>query len=219
MSSVPSDSTVKVTWVAKLMTGEGHCEWSPWFQAHYRGFIAVNEQRDWSNWRADHTDMLRLNSDILRRYGWKVFVERINAMQLLGGSGITLCGTPDIVAIKGGQVRIEDCKTGTPYPSHRLQVLIYMLMLPAARPRYRGMPLEGHLFYKGSTEDVCLKDSDLDDGFRETFRYTVHRVGGENPPMVAPSPAECRWCPIGPSDCPDRIPGFADPSSVEHDLF
>lgn len=219
MQDVPSDPLIKVTWIAKLLTDEGQCEWSAWFQSHYRGFITVNEQRDWSTWRADHTEMLQLNADILRRDRWKVSVERLNAMELRGQTGITVSGVPDIVAVKDGHIRIEDCKTATPYPSHRLQVLIYMLMLPVARPQYRSMSIEGHLFYKDSTEDILLSHDELNDDFRAAFRDVVHRVGGQSPPEVVPSPGECRWCPIGPADCPERIPSTREVGSTDHDLF
>jgi hypothetical protein len=163
--------------------------------------------------------MLQFNSDVLRRDGWKVSVERLNAMELRGHAGITVSGIPDIVAVKDGRVRIEDCKTGAPYPWHRLQVLIYMLLLPATRPRYKGMAIEGHLFYKDSTEDVRLDEAALDDDFRAFFRQTVYRVGGQTPPEAVPSPAECRWCPIGPTDCRERIPSGQEPATAEHDLF
>jgi PD-(D/E)XK nuclease superfamily protein len=49
------------------------------------------------------------------------------------GHMAVLTGRPDIIAVKGDAVLIADCKRGAEHVAHRMQVLMYMLMLPTAR--------------------------------------------------------------------------------------
>ncbi len=49
----------------------------------------------------------------------------------------------------------------------------------------------------------------------------MHLVGGRAVPPRVPSRDECRWCDIGPADCPERIDDPAPPPEppAAHDLF
>jgi hypothetical protein len=161
--------------------------------------------------------MLSHEQEWLRRAGWLVSVDRLNTLRLEGGTGIVLSGAPDIIAVKDGIVRVEDCKTGQARVSHRYQLMIYMAMLPFVRPDLEDHAIEGHLVY-GDLVHKEISVADLDEGFKRDLWSVVRTLGGDEPPPKAPSPNECSFCPIAPNLCPDRV-AEAEPVKVDHDLF
>ena len=45
----------------------------------------------------------------------------------------------------------------------------------------------------------------MDDAFVEELVSLIHRLSADTPSPRAPSSQECRFCDIGPEDCPERI--------------
>jgi PD-(D/E)XK nuclease superfamily len=133
------------------LAGEFHCGWSPWFRAHFTDFQDLRNT-DWTQWTADHAELVHAHAEFLQEKGWNVFVEGANAFKLEGQTGIVLAGQPDIVAVSDSEVRIDDCKTGGPRVSDRYQLLIYMALLPYVRPGFKARDLTGHLVYADCTE-------------------------------------------------------------------
>src|SRR5579862_5208393 len=125
------------------MGAEAQCIWSAWFRSHNTNFQSEDSGRDWSEWTADHNEMVHKERDWLRKAGWLVTVEGLNTLKLEGQTGIVVVGRPDLMAVKDGIVRVEDCKTGQPRVAHRYQVLIYMAMLPIVRPDLGELAIEG----------------------------------------------------------------------------
>ena len=145
-------------------------------------------------------------------------VEDQNAFRLQGQLGVTLGGKPDIVAWRDGEVRVVECKTGQPRHTDTLQVMIYMLVLPHAQPVWRGRTLSGCVHYQSGPVDVPAEA--LDSDFRARFREIMAQVGGDTALGRVPSFNECRFCDIGPLDCPDRIDTRPDDGADDgHDLF
>jgi len=204
-----------VSWLSKLMAGEKQCEWACWFRSHYI-WEKLPSGLDLAKWTADHTQLLRARKAELEAEGFTVYAEDQNSFTLKGTDGIEVSGKPDIVAIRGEEAYVEDCKTGTPRHSDHFQVLIYMLSLPYVEGHCKGRKLEGRLIYNNTIVDV--PSSRIDAELKELFRKTVLSIGGPEPAEKVPSWGECRYCDISKADCPERIETQAE-AVTDHGLF
>jgi hypothetical protein len=139
-----SDPFLWVSWLSKVMAGEKQCEWSCWFRSHYT-WNKVPSGLDLAKWTADHTQLLRARRAALEAEGFTVYTEDQNSFTLMGKTGIEVSGKPDIVAIRGEEAYVEDCKTGSPRHFDHFQVLIYMLSLPYVEGPWKGLKLEGRI--------------------------------------------------------------------------
>jgi hypothetical protein len=197
-----SNPFIWVSWLSKLMAGEKQCEWASWFRSHYV-WEKVPSGLDLAKWTADHAQLLRARKAELEAEGFTVYAEDQNSFTLLGETGIEVSGKPDLVAIRGQEAYVEDCKTGMPRHSDHFQVLVYMLALPHVEGPWKGRKLDGRIIYGGTVVDV--PGSKIDADLRELFRKTVLTIGGPEPARKAPSWGECRYCDISSNDCPERI--------------
>jgi hypothetical protein len=208
---------VWATWVSRFMAGEVQCTWSTWFKAHYT-YARLPSDFNLAKWTAEHTELVREHDAALRAEGYKVFVEEQNAFRMRGRHEVMLSGKPDLVAQRGEELCVIDCKTGTPRTSDNLQVLIYMLILPYARPRWQHRAVQGRVQYRHAS--VPIPAEAVDDRFRAQFRQAMERIGGSTALMRHPSYGECRFCDISRHDCPERVDTPpADITAAEHDLF
>jgi hypothetical protein len=201
-STERSNPFIWVSWLTKLMAGEKQCEWASWFRSHYV-WEKVPSGLDLAKWTADHAQLLRARKTELEAEGFKVYAEDQNSFTLMGQTGIEVSGKPDIVAIRGSEAYVEDCKTGTPRHSDHFQVLVYMLALPHVEGPWKGRKLDGRIIY--GTVVVDVPASKIDPDLKELFRRTVLTIGGPEPARKAPSWGECRYCDISQADCPERI--------------
>jgi len=204
-----------VSWLSKLMAGEKQCEWASWFRSHYL-WEKVPSGLDLAKWTADHAQLLRARKAALEAEGFTVYAEDQNSFRLMGETGIEVSGKPDLVALRGSEAYVEDCKTGTPRHSDHFQVLVYMLALPHVEGPCKGRKVEGRLVYGGTVVDVPASKIDAD--VRELFHKTVLMVGGPEPARKAPSWGECRYCDISEADCPERI-DIRTEAVKDHGLF
>ncbi|MGE3618750.1 MAG: PD-(D/E)XK nuclease family protein, partial [Gemmatimonadales bacterium] len=113
------------TSVAKVLSGEVTCEWAYWFKAHFKH--DKRESGDWTMTQAAHMEMVRRWADDLVERGYSVRLEGQNAFHATGTKA-TVGVRPDLVAVRGTELRILDCKTGASRGWHRFQVLLYMLL-------------------------------------------------------------------------------------------
>jgi hypothetical protein len=204
-----------VTWLSKLMAGEKQCAWASWFRSHYQ-WDKLPSGSDLAKWTADHAALLHARRAKLEAQGFTIYAEDQNSFMLMGKTGIEVSGKPDIVAIRGSEAYVEDCKTGTPRHSDHLQVLLYMLSLPHVEGPCKGRRLEGRIVYKNVVVDV--PSSKIDNDLKQLFRTTVLTIGGQELAKRVPSWSECRFCDISKTDCPERIeirPG----ATSSHGLF
>ncbi len=196
---------VWVTWLAKLMDDEQvpRCQWSAWFRAHYRDkwndVFSADEQKAW---RAKHDEMVNYQADELRRHGYRVYVESENYFKILFPSGAILAGQPDIVAVKGNDALVMDCKTGVQLDMHQYQLLLYMYFLPHAVKSYSGLPMSGVLMYQDGPVEV--RRERLDESFERRARSLLTAIVGSAEPVRQPHPWGCRFCDVPLADCPDR---------------
>ncbi len=208
---------VWVTWIARLMAGDAHCDWAAWFRAHHQ-YDRLPGDFDLASWTAQHGEMVRQSAASLRSQGYEVSIESQNAFKLTGGMGTILAGKPDILAASGDRVRVIDCKTGSPKTADHFQVLIYMLALPHCHRACKGKTIEGRLEYRAGPVEIPA--SKVTPEIRRLFRDAMHRVGGAAELPRVPSYDECRYCDISAADCPERIEAPpAEEPVADHDLY
>ena len=204
-----------VSWLSKLMAGEKQCEWASWFRSHY-AWEKLPSGLDLAKWTAGHTQLLHARRAALEAEGFTVYAEDQNSFKLMGATGIEVSGKPDLVALRGSEAYVEDCKTGTARHSDHFQVLVYMLALPHVEGPWKGLTLNGRIIYGNAVVDVPA--SKIDAELKELFRRTVLTTGGAEPARKVPSWGECRYCDISRADCPERFE--IEPKAIgNHDLF
>ena len=204
-----------ISWLSKLMAGEKQCQWACWFRSHYR-WNKLPSGCDLARWTADHAQLLHARRATLEAQGFTVYTEEQNSFTLIGKAGIEVSGKPDIVALRGPEAYVEDCKTGTPRHSDHFQVLVYLLSLPHVEGPWKGRTMEGRIVYPHAVVDV--PSTKLDGTLRDLFRKTVLALGGPEPARKVPSGGECRYCDISKADCPERIE-IERRRTDDHDLF
>src|SRR6185295_17362145 len=168
---------VWVTWLTKILAGEGQCLYQPWLKAHFR-----------YDKRPDTTFNLA---------GWVVTLERQNAFQLFGKSAI-LAGQPDIVAVRPGETLVVDGKTGQQRHSDLWQVLVYMVVLPRCRENLTN--IRGEVCYK--SHRVPVEREELTPARAEAIYKLLRTIAGERL-ATTPSQKECGFCDV--ADCADRF--------------
>ena len=195
-----------VTWLTKLMVGENSCEWAAWFRGQHEGrsWRKVPSDFNLASWQIDHTELVNKIRNDLESQGQTIFVENQNSFTLRGASA-ALAGKPDIIATREGKGLIVDAKTGTPSPSHLVQVMTYMYAVPKALKQYGGMGFDGRVVYQDHEESVPA--SAVDQTFINNLGSLIRRLASSTPARKVPSPMECGYCNITKEDCPERAAG------------
>ena len=214
MSTPRVEPYVWVTWISRLLAGDAHCAWAAWFRSHH---TYDRLPSDLTRWASEHAAMVREHAETLKKASYTVLLEDQNLFRLKGQLGVTLGGKPDIVAWRDDEVRVVECKTGQQRHADRIQLMIYMLVLPHAQPIWRGRTLTGRVQYRSGCVDVPPED--LDRVFKTRFRDMMALISGDAAPARVPSFNECRFCDIGAAYCPDRIDAMPEDKGAEHDLF
>lgn len=197
---------VWVTWLTSLLAGDS-CIWKTWFAARF-WFKKRPRPFDRAAWTADHAAMVRARVEQLRAQGWTVTVEDQNKFSVRV-SGVTVAGQPDIVAVKLFDALVVDCKTGKQRDSDFWQVLIYLRLLPLARPDRVGTRLRGEVQYRDRSLPIAPEE--LNAERRADVGKLLATIASTDPPPRAPSVRECDFCDLSAVDCPDRIEAEAAP--------
>jgi CRISPR/Cas system-associated exonuclease Cas4 (RecB family) len=192
-----------VTWMTGLLSGADSCEWAPWFQSRFT-FDKVTRDFDLIAWTADHGEMVRARVEQLRAEGYTVYVEDQNKFTLKGRTA-TLSGKADIVAVRGDERRVIDCKTGRESDEHAWQVMTYMFALPLVG--HPAVPLKsslvGEIQYKHRS--IVIQPAEFQADMRDRILATVNRIGRQDAPLKTPSFRECSSCAIPKTECAARI--------------
>lgn len=206
-------SYVWVTWVTKVLAGEDSCAFAPWFKAHFK-FTKVDRGFDFVGWKASHAVMVAKRAAELEAEGWTVTLEDQNEFKWKGATAM-LSGKADLVARRGNEMLVVDCKGGQPRDSDWWQVAIYLIALPRVW-REDTHPLlalvdpgPGPLTWRG---EVCYADhriaiapAEVNEERRERLFAQLREVGSETAPRKVPSRRECSFCDISKGDCPERV--------------
>ncbi len=193
-----------VTWLSKLMTGEQSCEWSPWLKSNYEYYERVSDDFDSAAWKIEHTRLLRELRIERQKTGGHIFLEKQNSFKYKTPNGIVIAGVPDMIELTSTDHGIiYDAKTGQRSQSHQVQVILYMYLIPLARPEWAGIVFDGVVQYKDGMVDISA--SAVAASFKENFDYFVKILASDNPPCKAPNESNCRFCDIHKQECPERI--------------
>ena len=197
------------------MTGEAQCKWASWFKAHHK-YDKLPSDFDLAQWTVEHNQMMLERAHHYRDNGYTVYTEDQNSFMLEGENGEILSGKSDIVAVKGDEAIVEDCKTGQPRNSDQMQVLIYMLVLPSSVHHCDGLKIDGVVRYRN--DEVHIKNEQVDQKLKDLLRSLIHKLSNDDQPEQVPSYGECLFCDISQQDCPVRIE-TAPKKSKDHGLF
>lgn len=198
-------SYIWVTWLKGLMVGDQSCEWASWFKSNYQNYEKVPSDFDSVAWNMNHTRLLRELHQVRRQAGDQISLERQNRFTYRHPSGVVLGGMPDLVSISTSNesATVYDAKTGQERDADRVQVMIYMHLLPLAHPAFEGMQLDGMVVYQDS--QFYIPASAIDNKFIEGLTSWIDVLSSKTPALKVPSLSECRFCEVSKSECPERI--------------
>ncbi len=195
-----------MTKLSSLLVGEQSCRFASWIQGHYKIEKRVRDG-DLVTWKAKHTEMMNKRVAELKLEGWKVRVESQNFFKMKGNVAI-VSGKPDIVATRGAETKVVDCKGGAIMDKNVAQVTIYQNILPLAWGRH-DWQLSGEVVYPSAiipvSYDAALK-------LREPLFRLIKDLATSTKPDPTPSEMECRFCDVSLTDCPQR---FGEGKSVD----
>ncbi len=210
---------VWISWISKLLVGENSCEWGAWFKAQHEGssWDKVPSDFDQVQWLLKHVELVEQTRRYYERQGYLVTLDSQNSFVLRGHSAV-LAGRPDLVAARDDEIVVVDVKTGQPNPANTVQVMLYLYALPRAlKSRFAGARLSGQAVYPEGPIEVPAEAVDAD--FIGAMGRLMRRISSLQPPRKVPSWAECRFCPIGFKDCPQRVDADAEQSIGSTDDF
>lgn len=189
------------TWLTKTLAGEAQCAFAPWFKAHFRYDKRINPDFQLAAWAADHAEMVRARAEALQADGWRVRLEDANSFKLEGHVAI-VSGKPDIVAFRGDDALIVDCKTGRERQADWWQVLLYLWALPLTWKDVPGSLLAEVQYRHGSS---TVQPHELTKERRQQIIAAITAAAATAPPAAVPSAGECRFCDLTEHDCPARV--------------
>jgi hypothetical protein len=191
-----------VTSTAALLTGEKKCTFAIRQQANYY-LPPVASDYDFSK----HDEQVLKRACQLKSEGFTVYVENDNSFSVQGKTyDIRVAGKPDIVAIKNDWVVVEDIKTGKRKDSHKMQVLLYMLLLPVApetKHLCQGKIPHGRLIY--NDDIVEIPHWQVDRPFKQHLREAIATLCDPKPVKAQPSQWECRYCKLSSEHCSLKV--------------
>jgi hypothetical protein len=87
---------------------------------------------------------------------------------------------------------IIEVESGTPRPSDKVQLMLYLWAIGKTYSRFRGVPFEGLLIYK--THEIEISALEIDESFIENFSKFMKEILQGEPDPKYPSKHECRFC-------------------------
>ena len=202
-----------VSWISKLLVGEVSCQWGAWFRAQFEGssWEKVPSDFDQVQWLIRHGELLEQTRRYYERQGYQVSLDSQNSFTLRGNVA-TLAGRPDLVVARDNEMIIVDARVGQPNVSHSAQVMTYLYALPRAlKSKFHGAAVSGQVVYPDGPVDI--PGAAVDQHFVSALGSLIRGLSTLQAPRKVPSYSECRFCPIGARDCPERV-GADEPLPV-----
>ena len=193
-----------VTWLTKLLTGDDSCEHASWFKTQFdaKSWTKAERVTNLARWQVGHTDLKNAKARELREQGYQVSHEAQNHFTIKGRLA-TIAGKPDLVARQGDLVWVTDVKSGRPRASDVVQVMVYMYLLPVARPDLQGATVKGLVVYWNHQQEI--QPDEVDPAFVRSLQGLIHRLAAREPAVKVPSWSECQFCDISSVHCPERV--------------
>ena len=193
-----------VTWLTKLLTGDDSCEFASWFKTQFdsKSWTRAERVGNLARWQVGHTDLKNARAKEFREQGYQVTQEAQNHFTVKGKQA-TIAGKVDLVARQGDLVWVTDIKAGQPRTSDVVQVMIYMYLLPIARPDLLGATIKGLVVYGDREQEI--QPDEVEPWFIQALQSLIHRLAAQEPAVKVPSWAECQFCDISSINCPERV--------------
>jgi hypothetical protein len=215
MATPRNGSFIWVTWIVGLLSTDDQCQYAAWFKSHFSYTKIGRTDGALAKWKAEHGAMVTARAAALKADGWTVFTEAQNKF-VARGKAATLSGTPDLVAVRGQDALVVDCKSGQPRDKDYWQVCIYLMLLPLTHPAVKDCRLVGEVQYR--EHSLLIQPEEFTLAQREQITEQIRKTGSPTIPARTPSAKECGFCDIPKADCADRIEQAAA-VEVEHALF
>lgn len=194
---------VWATWLPPLMLGDKTCAWALWHMANY-SFDKIPENTDFTQWRIDHTRLVRRLADQEEASGNSVLFEDQAEFRYRRPSGLVLHGKPDLVSEGRDTVTVIEAKVGKIHDRDIVQTKLYMYGLRNHYLRFAGREIDGRVVYlTGEVVDVPAYSADKD--FEAALHDWIEMIEQPSPARKVPSEQNCRFCKISPRDCPERV--------------
>ncbi|MCY3545148.1 MAG: PD-(D/E)XK nuclease family protein [Chloroflexi bacterium] len=209
MTHPRANTYLHVTWISRYLTGDKSCLWACWFKGNYQGYQKIPSDFDSARWNMEHTDLLNELVAELEEQGCELFIERQNSFRVVSRrSGAVIGGKPDLIAVfPDGRTVVYDVKTGHESASHIVQVQLYMYLLPLSdlkRWKDKDRKLEGAVVYRDG-HHVDIPADSIDDASVARVTDFIQKMTSDMPPRRVASLAECGFCELTKTDCPERI--------------
>ena len=203
-----------VTWLAPYLAGESNCM----YLLHYKmNFFTPKAEADLGDWVEKHT---RLVSNIIEEFkdmGGTISVEDENYFNVRSKTGVMIGGKSDVVIGEdngpNGIGIVIDAKTGKQRAKDRIQVMLYMSLIPAVPgvPHITKIPYGEVRYSDGSSHSI--NPDEIDEDFKLSVKKLLTDSTG-NIPKATPSVFECKWCDLN-EICPHVIKELDEATEVD----
>lgn len=185
--------------LAGILSGDNQCQAALWVKSRFWA-KRLPSTFDFVTWEATHNAMVAKRKGELEALGYTVTIENANKFELEGATA-RVTGKPDIISIKGDDVLIPDCKSGSQRSTDFWQVLVYLACVPIARKDLAGKRISGELVYEHGV--IEIPPEELTDERRAAIFAKVRELAREQPFPYTPSPSECGFCDL--AECTARM--------------
>ena len=187
---------IYVTWISSLLYGSKSCKWAAWHRTHYR-FKKTSEFNPVEH-NLKHTALREQLLKDLRGKGCTIYLEK---EVLMDRPRAIIAGRVDAIAVKGDRGMVFEIKSGKERDSDRIQLMIYMWLLPRVIKRFQNVLFEGMVVYKDKR--IKVSSAELNEDFSKIFTDFIVDLIEVEPEQKHPNVWECKFCNI--LECDERI--------------
>lgn len=187
---------IYVTWISPLLLGSNSCKWAAWHRTHFR----LTKTSDFNSVKHNlkHTALRNRLLDELKGKGCGIWVEK---ELFWDRPRAVIAGRVDAIAVKGDQGMVFEVKSGREKISDKVQLMIYMWLLPRVLKRFQNVLFEGMLVYPDKR--IKVSSAELDEEFSKILTDFIVDLIEVEPDRKYPNVWECNYCNI--TECDERI--------------
>ncbi len=179
--------------LSRLMAGDEVCYFKPWYEMRHPDEVQ-NLSKELAQWKMNHTELVGRTIDKIS--GGDIFRE-----EYLTLDDPPIAGKVDILHVLPGGVHVYEIKSGRKAHSHYVQLLLY-LFLANRDPRFKSVPITGHLVYE--SEQIDVKPIEVPGDVEERIRRHASPLLSDKAPRKIRS-GVCRYCW---ADCEFSVPRY-----------
>lgn len=187
---------IYVTWISSLLYGSKLCKWATWHRTHYR-FKKTSEYNP-AEHNLKHTALRTRLLEDLKGKSCHIFLEKEIKWDR---PRAIIAGRVDAIAVKGDRGMVFEVKSGKEHASDRVQLMIYMWLLPRVIKRFQNVLFEGMLVYENKRTKVS--STELDEDFSKILKDFIVDLIDVEPDRKFPNAWECKFCNV--AECDERM--------------